>query len=177
MQANQFVVALKRLANGILRTDSLDAYGKDMQTSILSWREIEKRHSPPLWDDPIMALVANFDCSQVRIGNFVFKAPSGKPFIGDMFEFLTGPRDYYVGSGRHDVHQFYYKEAWPTDMGVESEAFLKGLLFYAEYLTGRKKGLSPEAREALEKRYPPLIKNAPFHPLRRKDNSPRDDLA
>ncbi|MBT3339075.1 MAG: hypothetical protein HN855_11775 [Anaerolineae bacterium] len=168
MKAQHFLTGLKRLANSIKRTKSIDDYAEMLQKSIQSWQNIEKQNQRPLWDDPIMDLITRFDCSQVRIGNFYLLPAPSKPYIGDVYQFLSGPRDYYVGRNSHDVYQFYYKEAWPTSMGVESESFLTGLFYYAEYLTHIKKGITPEARAALDTQYPAMIKNAPFHPLRRK---------
>ncbi len=168
MKAQEFLTNLKRLANSVNRTKSIDDYNEMLQKNILSWQKIEKLNKRPLWDDPAMDLITGFDCSQVRIGNFRLLPASDKPFIGDAYQFLSGPRDYYVGRNSHDIYQFYYKEAWPSPMDIESETFLTGLFYYAEYLTQIKKGITPEARAALDTQYPPLIKNASYHPLRRK---------
>ncbi len=167
MKAQQFLTGLKRLANGIRRAESINDYTEMLQESILSWQKVEKRHKRPPWDDPIMDLIFRFDCSQVRIGNFYLLPPSDKPFMGDVYQFLSGPWDFYVARNTHDVYSFYYKEAWPSPMGLESEAFLTGLFYHAEYLTQLKKDITPEAHAALDAQYSPIMKNATL-PLRRK---------
>ncbi|MCF6277790.1 MAG: hypothetical protein L3J16_03450 [Anaerolineales bacterium] len=174
MKAQQFVTELKRLANKIMRTKSIDSYYTTrQQESIRSWQKIEKQNKRPPWDDPIMDLITRFDCSQVKIGGFYLLPASSKPFIGDVYPFLNGPREYYVGRNSHDVYQFYYKEAWPAPMDMDSESFLTGLFYYAEYLTRLKQGITPEIRAALDKQYPPKIQGAPFHPLRSKKKNAR----
>ena len=168
MKAQEFLTNLKRLANSVKRAKSIDDYNEMLQKNILSWQNIEKQNKRPPWDDPAMDLITRFDCSQMSIGNYHLLPASDKPFIGDAYQFLSGPRDYYISRNSHDVYQFYYKEAWPTPMDMESEAFLTGLFYYSEYLTHIKKDITPEARAALDLQYPPMIKNAAFHPLRRK---------
>jgi hypothetical protein len=151
MDADEFV---RRLQDLWQSTRKLSLYEPFLAGSIASWGSIRARDGDSLWDDPIAALMARYECGQVALANFRFRAEL-VPGYGGLYEFMTGGgAAFCVQRGTHDLYTFYYlTDVVPHAFLQSSDVFLSTLLIYAEYLTRLTRELPRVRRQSLAEIY------------------------
>ncbi len=125
MTADEFVTALAEIGKSDV--------SKRVETRL--WTKIRKRKKPAFEHppDPILDLLARYDVSKVRFLQIQFSENKIADYDQIWHVATKATDDFFVESGR--VLKMYYKECFPSQIGLSSGQFLELILIYAKMLS------------------------------------------